>query len=149
MIEDLGDHIRIVGAYVTSRQHVDEILSKETFASLSIAVIESDFGADPRMVFLGLEAKRYRFASLYDPLLAVNIPKIDLLPLQDRMIVKNEIEFGKHDYIMPKLLSQCDGIKSIEEICKKECLCENAVLFLMNIFYRDGVLDITEDSRLS
>ena len=34
------------------------------------------------MVFLGLEAKRYRFASLYDPLLAVNISKIDPLPHQ-------------------------------------------------------------------
>ena len=42
----------------------------------------TDFKADPRMVFLGLETKRYRFASLYDPLLAVNISKIDPLPHQ-------------------------------------------------------------------
>jgi len=34
--------------------------------------IKAQFTANPRHVFLALEAHRYRFASLYDPLLAMN-----------------------------------------------------------------------------
>jgi len=82
LVEDYGEYVQIVGAYLTSHTHVEVILSKEEFESLSSSSISSDFAANPRLVFLGLEAKRYRFASLYDPLLAVNISKIDPLPHQ-------------------------------------------------------------------
>jgi len=82
MVEDLGEYVRIVGAEINSRRYINEVLSKAEFGSLADAAIKPDFNADPRMVFLGLEAKRYRFASLYDPLLAVNISKIDPLPHQ-------------------------------------------------------------------
>ena len=50
--------------------------------SISIRKIENDFKADPWKVFLSLEAKRYRFAAMYDPLLAVNVSKVDPLPHQ-------------------------------------------------------------------
>lgn len=82
LVEDFGNYVQIVGAYLTSWTHVEAILTKEEFESLSAASISADFTANPRLVFLGLEAKRYRFASLYDPLLAVNISKIDPLPHQ-------------------------------------------------------------------
>ncbi len=82
LVENYGEYVRIVGAYLTTHIHVESILSKEEFESLSASSISSDFAANPRLVFLGLEAKRYRFASLYDPLLAVNISKIDPLPHQ-------------------------------------------------------------------
>jgi superfamily II DNA or RNA helicase len=44
--------------------------------------LEGQFHASPREVFLALEARRYRYASLYDPLLAMNISKVDPLPHQ-------------------------------------------------------------------
>ena len=43
---------------------------------------ELPFSEEPWKVFLALETIRYRFASLYDPLLAVNTSKIDPLPHQ-------------------------------------------------------------------
>lgn len=82
VIEDQGDYVRLEGVLCQSRQHVDQLLSREEFAALQAEVIAPDFTSSPGDVFLGLEARRYRFASLYDPLLAVNISKVDPLPHQ-------------------------------------------------------------------
>src|SRR5690606_11861696 len=41
-----------------------------------------DFSAPGSEVFLSLEAMRYRFASLFDPFLAMSTSKIDPLPFQ-------------------------------------------------------------------
>lgn len=41
-----------------------------------------DFSAPGSETFLSIEAERYRFASLFDPLLAMNTSKIDPLPFQ-------------------------------------------------------------------
>ena len=49
---------------------------------MQVARVEADFAASPREVFLALEARRYRFASLYDPLMAMNTSKVDPLPHQ-------------------------------------------------------------------
>ena len=79
--EDIGEYVRIVGVTINSREHIDRLIKKS-----DLSVIEGEkstpFGAQPRSVFLSLEAKRYRFASLYDPLLAMNTCKIDPLPHQ-------------------------------------------------------------------
>ena len=82
LIENIGNYIRIVGATIHSHIHIDQLIEKEEFENLSIAIIDSNFNANPRHVFLSLEAKRYRFASLYDPLLAMNTSKVDPLPHQ-------------------------------------------------------------------
>lgn len=78
----LTDYIRIVGAGVHTKTHIDDLISKNEIADIKIKAITSDFSANPESVFLSLEAKRYRYASLYDPLLAMNISKIDPLPHQ-------------------------------------------------------------------
>jgi len=80
LIENIGNYIRIVGATIHSHIHIDQLIEKEEFENLSIAIIDSNFNANPRHIFLNLEAKRYRFASLYDPLLAMNTSKVDPLP---------------------------------------------------------------------
>ncbi len=82
LVEDLGDYIRVVGAMVQSRTHVDQVLPRSQLGTIVERTLESRFGAQPRHFFLALEAHRYRLASLYDPLLAMNTSKVDPLPHQ-------------------------------------------------------------------
>jgi len=82
LVEDLGDYIHLVGATTASGEHVDQLIPRQELTQLQIARVETDFTASPREVFLALEARRYRFASLYDPLLAMNTSKVDPLPHQ-------------------------------------------------------------------
>ena len=72
LVEDFGDYVHLVGATTGSGEHVDQLIPRGELARLQIARVETDFAASPREVFLSLEARRYRFASLYDPLLAMN-----------------------------------------------------------------------------
>ena len=81
-VENSGDYVNIIGATTVSNQHVDQLLKIEELSQISIAVLKTDFASEPWKLFLGLEAKRYRFASLYDPLLAMNASKVDPLPHQ-------------------------------------------------------------------
>ncbi len=82
LVEDWGDYVHLVGATTGSGEHIDQLIPRQELAQLQIARVETDFTAPPREVFLGLEARRYRFASLYDPLLAMNTSKVDPLPHQ-------------------------------------------------------------------
>ncbi len=81
-IENSGEYVNIIGATTVTNQHVDQLLRPEELSQISIAVVKTDFSSEPSKIFLGLEAKRYRFASLYDPLLAMNASKVDPLPHQ-------------------------------------------------------------------
>ncbi len=81
-IEKMGDYIRIIGSTIESRVHVDQLIPLEEYNNLTIEKLESNFNSPPINVFLAFEAKRFRYASLYDPLLAVNISKVDPLPHQ-------------------------------------------------------------------
>src|SRR2546426_7128098 len=80
-IDNDGSYVHIVGATLTG-QHVDQLIPIEELSDVSIKAVETDFRSDPANVFLALETKRYRFASLYDPLLAMNASKVDPLPHQ-------------------------------------------------------------------
>ncbi len=40
------------------------------------------------------------------------------LNLQDEVLVIKNIEFGPHDYIVPKMLSYCDGRKVLKRLQK-------------------------------
>src|SRR2546422_1282461 len=80
-IDSDGSYVHIVGATLTGR-HVDQLIPIEELSDVSIKAVETDFRSDPANVFLALETKRYRFASLYDPLLAMNTSKVDPLPHQ-------------------------------------------------------------------
>ena len=70
--EDLGEYIRIVGVTIHARVHVDRLIKKTDLPEAEGESLPL-FGAEPRSVFLSLEAKRYRFASLYDPLLGDDV----------------------------------------------------------------------------
>jgi superfamily II DNA or RNA helicase len=82
LLEEGEDYIRLVGAMQPSRQHVDDLIPRDEYALLMPQKLELDCTAPPLHAFLSLEAMRYRFASLYDPLLAMNTSKIDALPHQ-------------------------------------------------------------------
>lgn len=80
--DTIGDGVMIVGSMVPSGGHVDVILSGEELAHISLRRIDCDFSSEPWKVFLALETIRFRFASIYDPLLAMNASKVDPLPHQ-------------------------------------------------------------------
>lgn len=81
-VEDLAVGVRIVGAQVPSGLPIDAILSQDELANIGLRKIDCDFSSEPWKVFLALETIRYRFAFLYDPLLAMSTSKVDPLPHQ-------------------------------------------------------------------
>jgi len=81
-IDEVGDYVHILGSTIHSGSHIDQLIPADELRSLSIERIETDFVGQPNKVFLAFEAKRYRYASLYDPLLAINTSKVDPLPHQ-------------------------------------------------------------------
>lgn len=74
--------VRITGSSFFSKKHIDDIIPISEFEKIQFQKIENYFNNEAWKVFLALETIRYRFASLYDPLLAMNISKIDPLPHQ-------------------------------------------------------------------
>lgn len=82
LIEEFSDFIHIVGATTLSGNHIDQIIPRDEFSKVTISEVLSLFTEEPWKVFLALETKRYRFASAYDPLLAMNTSKVDPLPHQ-------------------------------------------------------------------
>jgi len=81
LAEEQGDYVRIVGVTINSRVHIDRLIKKSDIPEIEAEKL-TPFAAEPRSVFLSVEAKRYRYASLYDPLLAMNTCKVDPLPHQ-------------------------------------------------------------------
>ena len=81
-IDEFAGRIHIVGATIYSKTHIDQLISKEELVNVKIKEATLDFSAKGSEAFLSIEAVRYRFASLFDPLLAMNTSKIDPLPFQ-------------------------------------------------------------------
>ena len=81
-VDNNGAYVHIIGATTLTGRHIDQLIPLAELAYMSINVVRTDFSIEPWKVFLALEAKRYRFASLYDPLLAMNASKVDPLPHQ-------------------------------------------------------------------
>lgn len=81
-IDDFGDFIRIVGATIDSNQHIDTVIPKSELSKLETYSYGTNFSANAEDVFLGLEAYRFRLASLFDPILAMNVSRVDPLPHQ-------------------------------------------------------------------
>ncbi|MEM3415497.1 MAG: helicase-related protein [Thermoproteota archaeon] len=81
-IEEFAGRVRIIGATIYSNEHIDQLLPKEEFEKLKTMEFILDFTTKGSEAFLSIEATRFRFASLFDPLLAINTSKIDPLPFQ-------------------------------------------------------------------
>ena len=81
-LEEIGEYVQLVGSTIHSRSHVNAMLPRADAEALQAMKLSLDFMAEARHVFLSLEARRYRYASLYDSLFAVNASKVDPLPHQ-------------------------------------------------------------------
>ncbi len=81
-IDKVGKYLHIIGSTVYSTTHIDQLIPLDEISALQHQRIKSDFLSRPHRVFLAFEGKRYRHASMYDPLLALNISKVDPLPHQ-------------------------------------------------------------------
>ena len=82
LVEEMAEYVRLVGSTVHSRDHIDVMLTRDEVNELQVGKLSIDFKAKARHVFLGLEARRYRYAALYDSLFAVSASKVDPLPHQ-------------------------------------------------------------------
>ena len=78
-----GD-MRIVGTLMNSQGIINQELTPEEAATLKVVNAQIEWTAEARHAFLCLEAKRYRYAALYAPTLAVSVSKVDPLPHQIR-----------------------------------------------------------------
>ena len=76
-----GD-VHIVGTLIDSQSLVNQELIQAEIETLQIVQSHVNFTGNARRAFLNLEAKRYRYAALYDPTLAISISKVDPLPHQ-------------------------------------------------------------------
>ena len=82
LVNDMGEYVQLVGSTVRSRAHIDSLLTRDQVNALQVGKLSPDFKAKARHVFLSLEARRYRYAALYDSLFAVSASKVDPLPHQ-------------------------------------------------------------------
>jgi SNF2 family DNA or RNA helicase len=81
-IINIGTRIRLIGVSLQSNNHIDRILDEEQVSSLETEEYILDFTLPGSEAFLALEGERFKYASYFDPLLAVNVSKIDPLPFQ-------------------------------------------------------------------
>ena len=81
-IEYLGTNTHIIGSTVYSNDLVESLLEEKDLLLINPEEISLDFSAPPIEVFLALEAQRYKYASIFDPFLAMTTSSIDPLPFQ-------------------------------------------------------------------
>ena len=81
-VEEFAGRVHIIGATIYSNEHIDQLISKEEIEKLKTREFVLDFTTKGSEAFLSIEATRFRLASLFDPLLAINTSKIDPLPFQ-------------------------------------------------------------------
>ena len=81
-VEEVEDGYRIVGSTIISRHHVDDFIAFSDLPKIKTKEFLLSFTQPGSEAFLALEALRFRYASLFDPLLAVNVSKVEPLPFQ-------------------------------------------------------------------
>lgn len=95
-----GSYVRIVASTVSSNDHIDQMIPIEELGRISIQSIATDFTGEAWKIFLALEAKRYRLASLYDPLLAMNTSKVEPLPHQIEAVYGHVLKMPKIRFLL-------------------------------------------------
>lgn len=81
-VERYDRYVRIIATTNTTNEPIDQMIPETDLADVRVETVPTDFSSEAWKIFLALETKRYRFASLYDPLLAMNASKVDPLPHQ-------------------------------------------------------------------
>ena len=81
-VEQFGDYIQLIGLTKNTQRGINQLFSPSDFALIQAAETKLDFTAPPEDTFFFIEATRFNYASLFDPLLAMNVSRIDPLPFQ-------------------------------------------------------------------
>ena len=74
--------VHIVGTLVNTQGTISQELTPTEVETLQIVPSQVNFTGNARRAFLSLEAKRYQYAALYNPTLAMSISKVEPLPHQ-------------------------------------------------------------------
>jgi SNF2 family DNA or RNA helicase len=77
-----------------------QILNKEDLEKVRPKVSELDFSSKASDVFLAIESIRFRYASLFDPFLALNTSKIDPLPFQIEAVYGYALKLPKIRFLI-------------------------------------------------
>ncbi|MCD6083664.1 DUF3883 domain-containing protein [Candidatus Aerophobetes bacterium] len=81
-VDEIGEYVHIIGSTIHSKKHINQLLKKDDVDKLEFLENVVDFSVPSEDSFFVIEATRFKYASLFDPLLAMNISKIDPLPFQ-------------------------------------------------------------------
>lgn len=101
LFEDFANgYIRILGFGTESRNRVDTILNQSDLQDIEVVKMELNFSSNAEDVFIALENKRYRYVSMYDPLLAINTSKVDPLPHQIEAVYGNVLKLPRIRFLI-------------------------------------------------
>jgi len=81
-VVEIGEYIRIIGSTINSKDYINQVIKKEELENIEILQNLIDFSAPAEETFFLIEATRFKYASLFDPLLAMNVSKVEPLPFQ-------------------------------------------------------------------
>jgi superfamily II DNA or RNA helicase len=99
-VDRYPEYVHIIGVTTSTRIYVDQMLSESDLPLIKTVAKEGKFDSDPWKVFLSLETKRYRFATIYDPLLAVNVSKVDPLPHQIEAVYSRVLKLPRIRFLI-------------------------------------------------
>jgi len=81
-IQQQGEYFTVLFKGLHTKELNERVFTKEELEKWESLELTYDFSGDPSGIPLLIEATRFKFASLFDPLLAVNVSKVDPLPFQ-------------------------------------------------------------------
>lgn len=96
----VGEYVSIKGWTTITNNVVDAMVSEPELDDIRPMHHSSDMSGDPVKVFLAIEAARYRFASMYDPLLAIHASKVDPLPHQIEAVYKYVLRMPRIRFLL-------------------------------------------------
>lgn len=95
-----GEYFNIKGWMVPSKNAVDDMIPIADLEGIQSMSSSPDMSGDPTKVFLAVEAIRYRFASMYDPLLAIHSSRVDPLPHQIEAVYKYVLHMPRIRFLL-------------------------------------------------
>lgn len=99
-VTHMGSDVHIVGSTISTGSHITAILSADELRDVRLQQIACDLSSDAWKIFLAVETIRYRFASDYDPWLAMNISKIVPLPHQIEAVYGTVLKMPRVRYVL-------------------------------------------------
>lgn len=96
----VGEYVSISGWTTITKDVVDAMVSESELDHVQPMISTSDMAGDPVKVFLAIEAARYRFVSMYDPLLAIHASRVDPLPHQIEAVYKYVLRMPRIRFLL-------------------------------------------------